>query len=459
MLDRNNQSSPQITQQTTLTKACKDTVIFSLPLIGFRSIATISTFIGMLLVASLGHRELAASALVTPIQITINITAWSIIFALPIVAGHAFGAQKFEDIGKILRQSWLVGIILTIPTMLIYWYIGPILRLLGQDPSLVDLAQPYFRVLALGVLPSMFYINFTQFVTGIGKPKIILFFSLLGIVSIVAIAYPLLFGKFGFPRLGMIGMAYSNVAAFCLASIISFIYLALSPHYKPFKIFKLSFNDFHYLKQLLQIGVPMSIQFVTEMLAFSFSIIIIGWINQASLAAAQIINQLNSIFIMCPFGIAQTASVLIGHAQGRGDKHASKTYGTASLLIGLVCSIIIALVYCLFPHWFISLFSVDISDAKNALTIQIAITLFYILAISQIGDSVRNITAGALRGFKDSATPMWVNAGAAWIVGIPGGYWLSIKLHMGAPGMCLAFLIAWFAAVPILLKRFYAKAK
>lgn len=445
-------------KKLTLKTACKETMLFSLPLIGFRTIAAITSFIGMLLIASLGHKELAASALVTPIQITINVTGWSIIFAVAIIVGHIFGAGKIEDLGKVLRQGWLIGIILTIPIMVIFWYVGPILHFLGQDETLIKLVRPYFRVLAFSVLPGMLYINFTQFVTGIGKQKVILYFSVLSIVSIVAVGYPLLFGKLGLPRLGMIGMAYSNVVSFSLACIISFLYLWFNPYYKQFKIFKLSFNDFHYLKQILKLGIPMSIQWVTELLAFSFSAIMVGWINQASLAAAQIINQVNTIMIMCPFGIAQAASVLIGQAQGRGDKNAGKIYGNAAFLVGLACTIITAFLYCLFPQWFISLFSVDINNPANELTVHIATILFYIVALSQIFDGIRNIITGALRGYKDSAIPMWIGTTATWLIAIPSSYLLGIKLHGGAPGISLAFLIAWIITIPFLVKRFYIKA-
>jgi len=445
--------------QLSLKSACCDAMFFSLPLIGFRVVATITSFIGMLMIATLGHRELAASALVTPIQITLNVTGWSVIFAVAIVVGHVFGQGKIADLGKVLRQGWLIGAVLTIPLMIIFWEIGPLLRLFGQDETLVQLVQPFFRVLAFGVLPGMFHMNFIQFITGIGKPKIILYFSMLSIVSVLAIGYPLLFGKFGFPRLGMQGIAYSNVVSMWLACIVSFIYLLINPRYKQFKIFQLAFNDIHYLKQILKIGIPMSVQFVTELLAFSFSAIMVGWINQASLAASQIINQINMIMIMASFSVAQTASVLIGQAQGRGDKHASKIYGSATFLVGLGFAIIIAILYYLLPKRFIGLFSVDITNPTNAATVHIAITLFYIIAVAQIFDSVRNIVTGALRGLKDSMMPMWIGIGAAWIIGIPGGYFLGIKLHGGAPAISFAFLIAWLLATPPLVWRFYHKVR
>ena len=94
-------------------KACKELTELSVPLVGFRIIIYVNIFLSMLMVASLGHLELAASAYITPIQVTINISGWSIIFALPIIVGHVFGEGKIFELHKILKKGWLISLMVS----------------------------------------------------------------------------------------------------------------------------------------------------------------------------------------------------------------------------------------------------------------------------------------------------------------------------------------------------------
>lgn len=446
--------------QITLGNACKETTRFSLPLIGFRTVVSINSFFAMLLIAALGRRELAACALVNSIQITLNITGWSILFAISIVVGYVFGQGKISDLGKVLRQGCIIGLILSVPTILLFWHVGSILRIFGQDENLIVLIEPYFRILAFGVLPGMLYISFVQFMTGIGKPRIMLYFSLINVFFLLLPGYLLMFGKMGLPKLGMMGMAYANTLVMWLAFFMALIYLLANKSCRKYQIFRLpSREELFYFKKILKIGIPMSIQIASELSAFAFSVIIVGWLGQTALAAAQIVNQMNMIVIMGPYGISMASSVLVGQAFGRGDKHAVRAYSSAGLIVGLVCTTIIALGYFVFPREIISFYSVDTNDPANFTLVHLATILFLIVAFSQLFDGLRNIATGALRGFHDSVTPMWIGVAASWLIGIPLSYWLGIKLDFGVKGVSFAFLIAWIFGAVLLINRLYRKTK
>lgn len=444
-------------QTHTLSSATKETVNLSLPLIGFRLVSTINGFLAMLLIATLGQLELAASALITTIQITLNLSGWSIIFAIAMVVSHAIGQGKTGDLGKILRQGWILSFILSIPMTIIFWNVGPILRFFHQQESLVALTEPYFHTLSFGVLPGMLFVSFLQLVVGTGKPRIVFYFSLINIVFLLAPGYLLMFGKFGLPRLGIVGMAYANVIVSWLSLAMGIAYLLLNPHYKTLEIFKLVKEDFYYLKKILQLGVPMMVHFISEFSAFSFSAIMVGWLGQVPLAALQIVNQLNATFIMIPFGIAQASSVLIGRYLGQDNKYAIKLYSHASLLIGIVFAAVVTVIYLLFPKTMMAIYSVNITDPANAALIQTTIWLFAICAISQLFDSIRNIATGILRGFHDTATPMWVGVIASWGISIPLGYLFGFTFHWGIVGLALGFLVAWLFSSALLVRRVYVR--
>lgn len=440
-----------------LTHAIKETVLFSIPLIGFRVMAAVNGFIAMILIAMLGRKELAASSLITSSQLTLNVIGWSIIFSVSIVVGFALGQKKHEDLSKILHQSWLLSLLLSIPMALICWEIGPILRFFGQQEELVQMIQPYFHVLAFGVLPSLLYLSVLQFITGLNKARIVLLFAMTNTVSVGFFGYALLFGKMGFPHLGLLGMAYISTFTWYSALLQSLLYLRLSPAFKNMHLFKFVKSDLFYFKKILKLGVPMCIQFAAELTAFAFSIIMVGWINQTSLAASQIVLQINMIAIMFPFGIMQASSVLVGKAFGEGRHAATRTYGEAGMLSGVGITLLIAAIYLLFPKTLMHFYSVKVNDAANFFLVHITTMLFAIAAFSQIFDGLRNIATGALRGYHDSVAPMWIGILSGWIFSIPVSYLLGIKLHFGAPGISAGFLFGFALGTALLIRRFYQK--
>jgi MATE family multidrug resistance protein len=88
-----------------------------------------SGFLCMTMLATLGHDVLAASALIFSISMAVLIVSVSLLFSLSIIIGHRFGERDYLKIGSLWQQGWLLSLIMSIPTLLIYWYIYPILSL------------------------------------------------------------------------------------------------------------------------------------------------------------------------------------------------------------------------------------------------------------------------------------------------------------------------------------------
>lgn len=248
------------------------------------------------------------------------------------------------------------------------------------------------------------------------------------------------------------------IFVFCVSFVIAIIYLLMNKHYKKFQLFRFNKDfGFELLQKIFKIGVPISIQIASELSAFTFSIFMVGWLGQVPLAATQIINQLNMIMIMGPYGISLASNVLISQDFGKGDKNSIRTLGNASMFTGFVFTAIVAMFYIAFPEQFISLYSVNISNPANLTLIKIATLLFFIGAFSQIFDGIRNIVIGSLRGLQDTVTPMWYGIISCWFVGIPLCYLLGIEFKFGAPGISMAFLVSWLICSIFLIARFYNK--
>lgn len=274
--------------------AGRQTIRLATPIVGARIVVMINNFIAMLLIAQLGHAQLAAGALVTSIYIMLMVTGMALLYAVGIITSHLFGAKKNSEIGNTFRSGLILATLVTIPIIIIMWNITPILRLFGQQEILITLTQQYFHGLAFGILPLMLNVSCSQFVVAVNRPRIILIINALRPIFMLLPGYALLFGKFGLPKIGMAGMAYASAFMSWMILILLIIYLLWQPQFKSYKLFAFTKkSNFHYIKQLFQIGWPISVQFGAELACFVAYTIFMGWIGMQALAAAQIIMQLN----------------------------------------------------------------------------------------------------------------------------------------------------------------------
>jgi len=439
--------------------AYKKILGFSLPIVGQRLVIAINGFIGMLMIARLGHAQMAAGALVTSVYTTLLVVGTSMLYSMGVIGGQLHGAKKYLELGKILRQGCLVAIIIAIPLSLITWNISPILLFFKQDQHLIFLIKDYFHILAWGLLPLMILFICSQFMVSVGRPATSLFFSIGSIVITLIPAYGLVFGKLGLPTMGMLGVALAITMKNYIVCVAVLIYLIFNKWYKKFQIF--NFFDgkgFYYVKRLLQVGVPISIQFAAELTAFCMGTFMMGWLGQTALAARQIVLQLSIVAVMIPFGISQAVGVLVGHALGREDFRAIRLLSFAAISIGLLCAILIGSAYLFIPKNLIG-FYVKVHDPASRQLVHIAVLLMAVGAFAQFFDAARNVATGALRGFHDTRIPMWIGILATWIISLPLGYFFAFKLHWGPVGLSYGYTIGFFVGAVLIVKRLYYKTK
>ena len=435
----------------------KKIIVFALPIVSQRLVIATNGFIGMLMIARLGHAQMAAGALVTSVYTMLFVVATSIIYSMGVIGGQLYGAKQYLELGKILRQAWLLAIVIGVLLTLVILDISPLLLLFKQDKHLVLLTQNYFHILAWGVLPLMILFTCSQFMVSVAKPTVSLCLSIGSIIITLIPAYGLVFGKFGLPEMGMIGVALAITIKNYIICMAVLIYLIFSKYCKKFEIFNfVSGQGFYYFKKLLQVGIPISIQFAAELSALCMGTFMMGWLGQTALAARQVVLQLTIVAVMVPFGISQASGVLVGHALGREQFEQTRLLSYAAISLSLFGALIIGAAYLIIPKVLIS-FYVDVHQAANAQLVHIAVLLMAVGAFSQFFDAVRNVATGALRGFHDTKVPMWVGILATWIISLPIGYFCAFILGWGPVGLSCGFVVGFFVGAVLIIKRLHRK--
>jgi len=279
---------------------------------------------------------------------------------------------------------------------------------------------------------------------------------MLGVVILLIASYIFIFGKWGFPQLGVVGFGYASALQGIFYFFFTTLCLYLISDFKKFDLFTIRLHsNWHALKQLLKIGWPISLQISGEMLSFLVATTFIGWLGTNALAAYQVIMQYQFLIVIPIFAISQASGILIGQAYG-GKKIADiKKLVSASIRMVSVIGLITGLIFLLFPTLLSSLY-LDINDPTNIQTVRLITSLFAIMAFSQFFDAIRNVLTGSLRGLLDTRFPMMIGLISIWLVGVPLGYVFAFLLHFGAMGVISGWMCGMILGAIILYFRWYS---
>lgn len=419
----------------SIKREVKDTLSLSIPLITSQLVYASSSFIGTALVAQLGEDALAASVLVSTIWMSLTVLFFGILNSVSVLVSHQYGARNYHAISKIMGQSFLLGIAITVIMGLLLISMPLFLRLTTQPPEVIRLSLDYMWALLWTIPGLIILIIYEQFLAGISKTKFVLLISLLVVPVEIPLIYLLIFGKFGLPACGVAGIGYGFAITYSVTTVLLTLYLVKAKYYRQFAIFS-AMRELHadWLKELIFVGLPMGFMHVIEVSTFTIITFWIARYGTTMLAAHQIVLQYLGFAITLVFAMSQAVTIRVGQAVGRLDLSGIRLAIYIGMLLSFACVLIVAIALYLFPLFFLRL-DVDVNDAANAALIKDASSLLMIGGVLLLFDNFRIIGFGALRGLKDTKFPMYASFIAFWVIGLSAAYLFTTVFHLEGRGI------------------------
>ncbi|MBE9013611.1 MATE family efflux transporter, partial [Pseudanabaenaceae cyanobacterium LEGE 13415] len=261
--------------------------------------------------------------------------------------------------------------------------------------------------------------------------------------------YILGFGKFGFPQMGLAGLALASVLALWGMFLALALYILLNPRLRNYQIFQnLHQVRLKILREVAWVGVPIGVFAGLETGFFLVIMLWMGTLGTAALAAHQIVFQTLTVIFMVPLGISFATTVRVGQWLGRKDILGIQQAAMVSLSLTTLVMLGMSIVFLLFPKQIIGIY-LDVQNPNNAEIISLALPLLIIAAIAQVLDGLQKAVYGCLQGLQDTRIPMLLNILGFWGVGLSIGYLLSFHLGLGSRGLWIGQSIA-IAVVAIL---------
>ena len=399
-----------------------------------------------------GPRQLAAGALGANLFTIFLVFGMGLMTAASPMIAQELGARfnSIRDVRRTVRQAMWSAVVLVLPAWLALWHAEAIFGALGQDPGLSSAAAAYLRALQWGLLPALGFYVLRGFVSALERPIWSLVVSGAGILLNGALAYALIFGRWGMPQLELTGAGIASAVTNLL--MFAAMTLVVTRH-RSFRRFHLLGNfwrpDRARFVRLWRLGLPIAAIFALEFGVFSAAVFLMGLIDLASMAAHAIAIQIAALTFMVPLGLSQAVTVRVGLALGRGDKAGITRAGWTCFALGVGFMTVMALALIAFPYPLIHAF-MDEADPANASVIPLAVTFLGVGALFQIVDGAQAVGAGMLRGLGDTAVPMIYAIFGYWVVAIGIGVALGFGAGWGGVGIWVG-LASGLAVVSVLM--------
>ena len=402
-----------------------------------------------LMVGQTGTLPLAAASLGNSIFTVTLVFGLGISYSITPLIAAADGRRNHTRISLLLLNGLVSNVLLGIVLFIAGYFLSPYITYLGQPDQVAAMAVPYLNILFLSMVPLMVFQAFRQFAEGLSLTKQAMWISILANSLNILLNYILIFGKLGFEPMGLVGAGWATLISRVVMALMMAGYVVYGKRFEVYRHFlRLRHLSFLHMYRIYRLGLPISVQMIFEMGAFSFSAIMIGWLGSKELAAHQIAINVASVTYMMASGIGAAATIRVGNQKGLGNFRAMRMAGISNLVMGvlfMVCSgLLMVLGNKLIPMLYID-------DPE---VIRIASSLLIIAALFQISDGVQVVGLGALRGLEDVKVPSLISLLAYWGIGLPVGYFLCFKAGFGVDGIWGGLLTGLSVAAVLLTLRF-----
>ncbi len=419
---------------------------------------TFVSFVDNIMVGQLGTAELAAVSLGNSFMFIAMSLGIGFSTAITPLIAEADSAQDFKKGKSSFKHGLFLCTVLGVLLFLLVYFAKPLMYFMKQPPEVVELAMPYLDLVAISLIPLVIFQAFKQFSDGMSLTKFPMYSTLIGNIINIALNYVLIFGKFGFPEIGIVGAAYGTLASRVV--MVGYLWYLLKGKEKSkayvtnIKFFVL---DKLMLSKILNLGAPSAMQMFFEVAIFTAAIWLSGLLGKNPQAANQIALNLGSMAFMVFMGLSVASMIRVGNQKGLKKYSELRRIAFSLFLMGILLAVGFAIIFFAFHNQLPKLY-VDYKDAENLIdnteVIKIASKLILAAAIFQISDSIQVIVLGALRGIQDVKIPMFITFVSYWIVGFPICWFLGKDTTYGSFGIWLGLLAGLSTAAILLYIRF-----
>jgi len=437
----------------SFTSNTKSLIKLAYPILIAQLIQNLMGFADTVMAGRVSATDMAAVAVASSVWLPLILTIYGLVMALATIVSQLAGAQKFNQVAKATYQTAWIALTLGISLIAIYYLALPVVTdKITLAGDLKTLMLDYLGYIIWGGPGFCLYLVLRNYSEGLSHTRPTMIISILGLLINIPANYIFIYGAFGMPALGGAGCGLATAIVYWTMFLGMLVYAFFSKHLKHAPLFnKFYWPHWQEIKHILAIGVPIALSLLFEVSLFAVVAIILAPFGSEVVASHQIAINFSGLVFMVPLSIAMAVTIKVGFAVGEQKYNYAKQLCSDSVVLGLLVAVITAAITLMFKTQIASIYTVDET------VISLAASLMFLAALFQFSDAIQVISAGALRGYKDTKSILIITFVSYWIVGLSFGLVLGITdwilPRMGPSGFWIGFISGLTTAAVLLAWR------
>jgi MATE family multidrug resistance protein len=311
----------------------------------------------------------------------------------------------------------------------------------------------YFNIVIYGALISILRNSLSCYFSGIGRTKIVMIATLIAMVTNVGLDYVLIFGKLGFPAMGIKGAALATVSGAGCGLLVLILAYAGKKNWHEYQLAGSFRFDPKVMRKLLYYGYPAGLELFLNFLAFTTMIFIFHSHGSVVATASTIMFNWDLVSFIPLLGIEIAVTSLVGRYMGAGDPDTAHRAAMSGIKTGIFYSVVILFLFLFIPGYLVMMFKPDAPDDVFIQAVPIAKSMIRLASIYVLVEAVMVAIVGALRGAGDTHFTMFASVAAHWTL-LPVLYLIMNVLGMSAVIGWLGLIIFFLLFCTILIFRY-----
>ncbi len=425
------------------------------PILIAQLIQNLMGFVDIVMAGRVSATDLAAVAVANSIWLPLILTIYGLIMALSAIVSQLAGADKYNDVIKQTYQTAWIAFVLGLLLIALYYVVTPLVSpLITLEGNLEQLMFDYLAYIIWGAPGYCLYLVLRNYSEGLSYTKPTMIISIIGLMVNIPANYIFIYGEFGVPALGGAGCGIATAIVYWSMFTSMIIYCFYSKILKQANLFtKFYWPILSEIKSILALGIPIALSLLFEVSLFAIVAIILVPFGSQVVASHQVALNFTGLIFMVPLSIAMATTIKVGFAIGNKNFKQARHYTMYSILLGLALACFTAFITLVFRHEISAIYSTETP------VIKLAASLMLLAAIYQFSDTIQVVSAGALRGYKDTKSILYITFVSYWVIGLSVGLvlgvtdWLVPK--MGPYGFWIGFIVGLTTAAILLAWRLH----
>jgi putative MATE family efflux protein len=310
-----------------------------------------------------------------------------------IIVARRFGEKKLKAIGSVVDHSFLFLMLLAVAAFVVLRFGSEeILRYGVKSQDIAAGTMIFLDYRAFGIFAAFVNVGFRSFYVGLGRTKVITYTTVVLAVVNIILDYVLIFGKFGFPEMGIAGAALASVIAEFSAVVYFMIYTAVYIRFADYELFRFQGLHWKKMQRILKVSFPtMMQQFISLSVWFIF-FLFVEKIGESSLAVSNIIRSIYVLLMVPIWGFATAVNTLVSYLIGAGRSNEVMRLVYRIILLCFVGVVALVTLGIIFPRLLLGIYT------NNALLISMGIPVLHVVSVGALLLSVGFILFSAVSG-------------------------------------------------------------